>query len=109
VVGVSFPFGATKRRPLRGSETTVSQGSYFALTWSARAGRSYRVHYKADVEATNWTDLAGDIFAYGSIASKADPEALPADSRFYRVVLVRQLVCLIAPGNFAPVGKNGSF
>ena len=63
------------------------------LTWTARAGRIYRVQYKATVEATDWTGLAGESFAYGNTASTADAAAaLAAASRFYRVVLVRQRV-----------------
>jgi len=70
-------------------QTTISEGRYFALSWSAEPGCIYRVQYRADVDARNWTDLSGDVFAQRNLASKADPAVVAGDARFYRVILVR--------------------
>ena len=42
------------------------------LTWNAIAGQTYRVQYKPDLAATNWTDLQPDVTATGSTVSVAD-------------------------------------
>jgi hypothetical protein len=53
------------------------------ITWSAVSNVSYRIQYKSDLGATNWTDLIGDVLASGSTASKTDLRTTA--NRFYRV------------------------
>ncbi len=55
------------------------------LTWSAIAGKSYRVQYKLDLNLTNWSDLAGDVTAVGTNAMKVDTTVSGTTKRFYRV------------------------
>ncbi len=45
-------------------------GTNLTLTWSAIAGRSYRVEYKSSLAATNWSTLPGDVTAPANTASK---------------------------------------
>ena len=57
------------------------------LTWSAIAGKTYRVQYKFDLDGVTWTDLAGDVTATSPSATKDD--TIGTDSqRFYRILLV---------------------
>jgi hypothetical protein len=56
------------------------------LTWTAEAGRTYRVQFKNDLRAPAWTDLPGDIPAAGPAASRADSSLGTNAQRFYRVV-----------------------
>ena len=57
------------------------------LTWNTIPGQSYRLQYKADLAATNWTDLLPDITATASTASATDPVG-SAPRRFYRILLL---------------------
>jgi hypothetical protein len=57
-----------------------------SLVWSAQAGRSYRVQYKDDLNATDWINLGGPVTAAGATASLTD--AGSGNQRFYRVVLI---------------------
>jgi hypothetical protein len=55
------------------------------ITWSAEAGRAYRIQFQDDLNAANWTDLT-DILAAGPQASHTIPRgAVP--QRFYRIQL----------------------
>jgi hypothetical protein len=56
------------------------------LSWSAEAGRTYRVQFKNTLLAPAWTDLPGDIPAAGPVAQKTDPSLGTNAQRFYRVV-----------------------
>jgi hypothetical protein len=57
------------------------------ITWSAVAGRSYRLQYRASLTDASWTDLLPDVPATGPTASTPDPVgSLP--QRFYRIKLV---------------------
>jgi hypothetical protein len=58
------------------------------LVWNALAEKTYRVQYKNDLDAVTWNDLAGDVAADGSIASKLDKTLDAARQRFYRIVVV---------------------
>jgi hypothetical protein len=59
------------------------------LIWDAIPDRAYRVQYKANLSATNWTDLPGDVTGSPvGIASKTDTSPGAASQRFYRVVLL---------------------
>jgi hypothetical protein len=53
------------------------------ITWSALSNGTYRVQFKTNLNATGWTDLAGDVLATGNTASKTD--ILTPGSRFYRI------------------------
>ncbi len=55
------------------------------LTWSAIAGKSYRVQYTLDLNLTNWSDLAGDVTAVGTNAMKVDTTVSNATTCFYRI------------------------
>ena len=55
-------------------------------TWTACPGHNYRVQYKDRLEATDWTDLSGDVTASGFTASKADTSLTLSSQRFYRVI-----------------------
>jgi len=57
------------------------------LTWSALPGRTYRVQYKPNLAAANWTDLLPDITAAGSVASTTDAFGR-AQQRYYRLLLL---------------------
>lgn len=55
------------------------------VSWGAIAGVRYRVEYKTDLGATQWTALPDDVMATSAIASKED--MLGANlRRFYRVI-----------------------
>lgn len=53
------------------------------ITWGAVSNVKYGVQYAAEVDATNWFDLPGDITIDTGAASKTDP--LTPTNRFYRV------------------------
>jgi hypothetical protein len=53
------------------------------IIWQAYAGKVYRVQYKDDLNGSTWSNLASDVWAVGSTASKADVPA--TGRRFYRV------------------------
>jgi len=59
-----------------------------ALTWSAVAGRTYRVQCTTDPASTNWEDLSSDIPANGSTCSCSHPTE-GAPYKFYRVLQVQ--------------------
>jgi hypothetical protein len=64
----------------------VLTSSTVTLSWTAIPGRTYRVQYTPDLNTNSWIDLAGDITASGSTASKAD--TLTGTKRFYRVEML---------------------
>jgi hypothetical protein len=59
-------------------------GDVFRLTWSATAGRTYRVQFKNNLDDAEWLDLSGDVTASGSTAARTD--AISGGRRFYRIV-----------------------
>lgn len=67
--------------------TSVSTGQR-QLIWRAESGKSYRVEYKPDLQAGNWTSLGQVITASGATASATDTTG-GAEKRFYRVALVQ--------------------
>jgi Bacterial TSP3 repeat len=69
---------------LRVVALSLAEGGAKTIIWSAAPGRVYRVQYKEDLNA-NWSELAGQVIAASSTASKSDTES--AHHRFYRVVL----------------------
>ncbi|MFO1512637.1 MAG: MBG domain-containing protein [Verrucomicrobiota bacterium] len=58
-------------------------GSNVTISWNAVSNGVYRVQYKAALDTTNWTDLAGDVIATSGVASKTDPRT--STNRFYRI------------------------
>ena len=60
------------------------------LTWSAIAGQTYRLQYKLNLEAADWTELL-DVVAPGPTASASDAstsDAGPVPRRYYRILVV---------------------
>jgi len=57
------------------------------VTWNSDTGRIYRLLYKDELRASNWSPVAGDITATNSATSKADDMGHEAQ-RFYRVQLL---------------------
>ena len=57
------------------------------LAWNAIPGQTYRLQYKPDLAATNWTDLLPDITAAAATASATDAVG-SAPQRFYRILLL---------------------
>ncbi|MDB6124366.1 MAG: hypothetical protein JWQ71_3359, partial [Pedosphaera sp.] len=68
-------------------ESIAVSGSNVTLTWSAIAGKVYRVQTKSDITAS-WNDLTGDVTASGSTATKVDSSGL-ASELFYRVIEIQ--------------------
>jgi len=68
-------------------ESVVSSNGNVTIDWSAIAGRTYRVQFKADLTETTWNDLAGEVLATEATAMKTD-FSVSANQRYYRVVLV---------------------
>jgi large repetitive protein len=64
--------------PLTGADT-----ANVVITWTAVSNVTYRVQYKSDLAAANWTDLVGDVTATGSTASKTDVRT--PTNRYYRL------------------------
>lgn len=67
-------------------ESATVSGSDFNLTWTAIPGQKYRVQFKDDLNDPDWTDLAPEVTANLTSATKSDP--LRATQRFYRVLVV---------------------
>lgn len=63
-------------------------GSRAAVSWESIPGRTYRVQYSTNLEASAWLDLPGDATASAATTSVLDPAVL-AGQRFYRVLLVQ--------------------
>ncbi len=57
------------------------------LAWSSIAGRTYRLQFKSALSDSNWTDIAPDITASGTVVTATDGVGV-ASQRFYRVVLL---------------------
>jgi hypothetical protein len=53
------------------------------IKWSAVSNITYRVQYKADLNASSWVNLPGDVTATSDSASKIDLGSGPI--RFYRI------------------------
>ncbi len=66
-------------RVTRGANDSVT------LLWSTQSGSTYRIQYKDDLNAPDWTNLGASVTASGPVASVVDPSA--GGQRFYRVVL----------------------
>ncbi len=64
---------------------TLGLNNAVTLLWSAQAGTSYRVQYKDDLNAPDWSNLGNAVIASEATASLID--AGTGGQRFYRVVL----------------------
>jgi len=73
---------------LRVLTLTPLLGGGKTLLWSATPGRTYRVEFKADPQAAEWSELPGTVTAAGTTGSKVDPAAGSDAHRFYRVRLL---------------------
>jgi hypothetical protein len=71
--------------PLTIQSITCADG-VATLTWSAVAGKVYRVQFTPDPAATEWQDLVPDVTATGPTASATD--IVSDTQRFYRILLV---------------------
>jgi N-acetyl-anhydromuramyl-L-alanine amidase AmpD len=56
------------------------------ISWNSVSGKTYRVEFKDDLNATSWSNLPTDVPAAGPSASTTD--ALTPVQRFYRVRLL---------------------
>jgi hypothetical protein len=65
---------------------TRSGAANVLVTWSSLSNATYRVQFKSDLTSANWTDLAGDVLASSSTASKLD--ILTSTHRYYRIQVV---------------------
>jgi hypothetical protein len=68
-------------------ESIVASSGSVTLSWSAVAGRKYRVQFKSALNDPIWSDLPGDVTSAGRTASKSD-SMLSATQRSYRVLLL---------------------
>ena len=70
--------------PLRISALSFNGGTV-SITWSAIAGRTYRILYKDDLASAVWLQLGDPLPATGPSVSTND--SLPPNThRFYRVI-----------------------
>lgn len=56
------------------------------ITWTAKAGKVYRVQYKHSLQEPDWTDLGGAVSALAARATKIDETASGSAPRYYRVI-----------------------
>jgi hypothetical protein len=64
--------------------TSIAANGDLVIAWSAETGKTYRIQFKDELNASAWSDL-GDVIAAGPLASQAIPRgAIP--QRFYRIV-----------------------
>jgi uncharacterized repeat protein (TIGR03803 family) len=70
--------------------SAVESNCLLALTYSAMPGQRYRVQYKTNVIATNWTFLGPSVFPTSNAVTAYDNPCTNAQ-RVYRVVLFPQL------------------
>jgi hypothetical protein len=78
----------TLTTPLIQVEVVSLTDTSVTLSWSTVAGRTYRVQYKSDLSEPAWTELAGDITADATTATKVDGSINGARQRYYRIVIL---------------------
>jgi len=67
--------------------THLAQGSKgMAITWTAVAGKVYRVQFTTRPDEPDWSDLNGNVTAIATSATMTDESASASRQRFYRVV-----------------------
>jgi Domain of unknown function (DUF5011)/HYR domain len=62
-------------------------GGKRSISWSSKSGKSYKVQYKDNLLATNWTDLPGTVTATGAVSVITDGST-GAAQRYYRVMML---------------------
>jgi len=72
--------------PLINPGSTSASSNSINLQWAAIPGRTYRVQYKEDLAALDWSNLPPDVVAISNTASTS--YALTNANRFYRVSLL---------------------
>ena len=78
--------GSSTIENLLSIETITKAGGAVTLTWRGLPGKTYRLQFKSNLNASPWTDLPGDVTATGVSAVKVDNSIGDASQRFYRVV-----------------------
>lgn len=74
---------------LRMERTVTNNLVQTTVSWLSVSGKVYRVQYKNSLADPGWNDLAGDVTATGSSASKTDTTSTGQPQRFYRVEVVQ--------------------
>jgi VCBS repeat-containing protein len=69
-------------------EAIIVDNGTATITWSAVSGHTYRLQFRDDLDAPNWSDVLPDIIATGSSASATNAVG-PLSARFYRVFQVQ--------------------
>jgi hypothetical protein len=64
---------------------SIAQNGDLQITWTAEAGKTYRIQFKDDLNAPGWTDLT-DVLAAGPLASHSIPRGVEP-RRFYQIQL----------------------
>jgi hypothetical protein len=77
----------TVTTPLIQVEVVSLTDTSVTLSWNTVAGKTYRVQYKSDLSEPSWTELAGDIAAEATIATKVDGSIHGVGQRYYRIVI----------------------
>jgi hypothetical protein len=72
-------------RPTIDPEIVGAGQSNATISWSGIEGQTYQLHYKDDLNASNWGVL-GTIIAPTGVISFVDTNA-PSTRRFYRVII----------------------
>ena len=79
--------------------TSVTKtGTLATVTWRSQTGMRYRVLYKDNLMAANWSVVPGDMTAAGISTSKNDTVGLVAQ-RFYRVMILSNSAPQLAAQN----------
>jgi hypothetical protein len=65
--------------------TSIAANGDLVITWSSEAGKTYRIQFQDDLNASGWTDHA-DVLATGPQSSLTIPRGA-APQRFYRIQL----------------------
>jgi hypothetical protein len=65
-------------------QSVVFTNGLTTLAWTAISNVQYRVQYATSLTSSNWTNLAGDVTASNTVATKTDTAS--ARARFYRVI-----------------------
>ena len=58
----------------------------FTIRWTATSGETYRVCCHHDLMGGAWSNLAGDVTATSSVASKVDDDVAGVSQRMYRII-----------------------
>lgn len=69
------------------SRQAFTDTNKFTIQWPAVVGQLYEVHYKDDLNSTNWV-ISGQISATKTNVAVDMPASISASNRFYRVVAV---------------------